>query len=260
MRQPLCTILLIAVLCLVLGGCGQFPEPLGFLLWPEAAPASEGDAGLLIGPGVEDEGLPGAEWGVFELMHRPAAVTAEDEPPELTDAERLEERFLWLEKKFPEGQYWNHMGRELPGGVESPFSVTSTPCAHYRYGQVYCNYYSGSMLDVFSQYSHLCQCLGFASLLSDQLFGADAPVCQLEKDAQLRPGDHVRLREYEHSVIVREVTEEGLRLAEVNAGYEDCLISWSRTFTWAQWNDLYGWDIEYIIRRCEDAAPSGSGS
>ncbi len=313
MRQKRTAFLLALALCLMLGGCGGFPEPLGFLTWPGAVPQTENDTGLLLGPGVEDEGLPGAEWGVFEMMRHTSVQEPQDEGfllvyvPQRTPlydapygeeipgravagasflqvdagdgplwfaykegwlygedicpapggvpeersltAVQVEERFLRLEEKFPEGAYWNHMEKELPDGVESPFSVTETPCQHSRYDQLFCNQYNGSMLAVFDQFDHLCQCLGFACLLSDQLFGEDAPLYRLPEDAPLHPGDHLRLREYEHSVIVREMDEEGLRLAEVNAGYEDCLISWEREFTWQEWDDLYGWDVEYIISR-----------
>lgn len=161
----------------------------------------------------------------------------------------IEGRFAVLEEKLPEGSYWNHMGQELPEGVETPFSVTKTPCEHSSYGQAYCNFYSGSMLGLFSQYGHLCQCLGFASLLSDRLFGEAAPLYLLPHGIRPQAGDHLRLLEYEHSLIVREADENGLRLAEANPEYEDCLISWQRTFTWEEWEALYGWDVEYTVTR-----------
>lgn len=308
-RPALCLALLLA-LCLALGGCQGFPDPLALLPWEEEAPEEE--TGLLLGPGLDDAGIPGAEWGVFAMMRRPGGTQPQEDiltayVPTRTpvfdapngpqrpgqtvaggtfvqvapsgsplwfafgdgwlygedlypapggvvgeiDLTRVlvEERFARLEKKLPEGAYWNHMGRELPEGVESPFSVTATPCEHLVYDQLYCNQYNGLTLSCFEEYGCLCQCLGYASLLSDQLFGEDAPLYLLPEDAPLRPGDHLRLGEYEHSVIVREVTEEGLRLAEVNADYEDCLISWQRSFTWDEWRDLYGWDVVAALTR-----------
>ncbi len=300
------------ILCLLLTGCGVFPDPLSLLPWgePQEEPP---EPQLLLGPGLEEEGLPGAEWSVFAMMRRPGGEAPQEDgaftayvpsrtpifdapygetrpgetvaggtflrvepgegllwfaygggwlygedlypvingaPGDRSISETLiEERFLRLERKLPEGSYWNHYGRELPQGVESPFSVTQTPCEHMRFDQLYCNQYNGRTLAYFPEFPRLCQCLGYASLLSDQLFGEDAPLYLLPEDAPLRPGDHLRLREYEHSVVVREVTEEGLRLAEVNAGYEDCLISWQRAFTWQEWRDLYGWDVEAALTR-----------
>lgn len=304
----------LAALCALLGGCGGFPEPAAYLPWPLGGQGEEADASLLLGPGPDETGLAGAEWGIFESMHRPAShgsgevgktvtvyvpVRAEiyeeaggpplpgktvaggsfvkvqpeggplwfrygdawlygedllpvegGRPGETSVAQAaIEERFRLLEQKLPEGSYWNHMGQELPEGVETPFSVTGTPCQHSVHGQVYCNFYNGSMLDLFSEYGSLCQCLGFACLLSDRLFGEDAPLYLLPEGVMPRVGDHLRLLEYEHSVIVREVNELGLRLAEVNPEYEDCRICWQRFFTWEEWDELYGWDVEYVITR-----------
>lgn len=304
---------LLVVLCVLLGGCGDFPHPLDFLPLPWGEDGEEDTSFLVEG----DESLPGAEWGVFGMMHRPASGAAVEKD---TDEEQvrvyvpvrtpvfsepdaggmsektvaggsfvevtmgsgllwfacgdgwlygedlfpvengrpknvsltegiLEQEFVQLEKKFPEGSYWNHMEQELPEGVETPFSVTEEPCVHGVYGQLYCNLYNGSLLGFFPQFDHLCQCLGYACLLSDRLFGEDAPLYLLPEGGQLRVGDHLRMLEYEHSVVVREVDGNGLRLAEVNAGYEDCLISWERTFTWEEWEILYAWDVEYVITR-----------
>ncbi len=157
-------------------------------------------------------------------------------------AERLEE----LEHKLPNGKYWNHMGLETKPGAETPFSITDTPCRHMEYGETYCNFYNGETVSMFP-YDSLCQCLGFASFLSDQLFGKGAPFYVYHDPDLLRVGDHIRLRDYEHSVIVTEVTEKGVSLAEVNADYEDCLISWGRQLSRRELEGLL-WDSEYISR------------
>lgn len=161
-------------------------------------------------------------------------------------AQALEEKLDFLREKLPEGKYWNHAGQELKWGEESPFIVTDTPCNHNVSGSAYCNFYNGATLSEFS-YSALCQCLGFASLLSDQLFGRDAPLHTFYDPALLRVGDHIRLDEYEHSMTVTEITDEYITIAEANENYQDCKISWSRRLTFDELRAL-NWDCEFISR------------
>lgn len=151
-----------------------------------------------------------------------------------------------LKAMLPDGKYWNHMGLELPWGRETPFLYTDTPCEHLRYGEGYCNFYNGTSAEYFSQ-TTLNQCLGFASLLSDRFFGTEAPLHTFRNPSLLRVGDHIRLREYEHSMIVVEMTSEYIVLAEVNRDYEHCLISWSRQMTYSEVQGLV-WDSQYISR------------
>lgn len=160
--------------------------------------------------------------------------------------ETAEEQLASLREQLPDGKYWNHMGQDLPYGEETPFSVTDTPCEHSIYGETYCNFYNGAT-EAFFPYDTLCQCLGFASFLSDQLFGTEAPLHIFYNYAHLRVGDHIRLGEYEHSMTVIEKTEDYITVAEVNEDYEDCLISWSRQISYYELENLH-WDSEYISR------------
>lgn len=159
----------------------------------------------------------------------------------------VEERLSSLREQLPEGKYWNHMGQDIPFGEETPFSVTDTPCEHSIYGETYCNLYNGATLSLFPEYGYLCQCLGFASLLSDQIFGQDAPLSIFYDFDLLRPGDEIRLDEYEHSMIITDKGDDYVVVAEVNADYEDCLISWSRQLERWELEEL-SWDLEYISR------------
>ena len=161
--------------------------------------------------------------------------------------EAVKQKFALLREKLPEGKYWNHMGTDLPFGEGDPWSVTDEPCEHSIYGELYCNFYDGATLNLFPQYGYLCQCLGFASFLSDQVFGKDAPLHYFYDYDQLRVGDQIRLNEYEHSMVVAEKTDEYVKVAEVNADYEDCLISWSREISRYELDEL-SWDLEFITR------------
>lgn len=160
-----------------------------------------------------------------------------------------------LREKLPDGKYWNHIGTELAWGEESPFIVTDTPCNNNQNGTLYCNFYNGTSVAYFS-YDKLCQCLGFASLLSDEVFGESAPVHIYYDPKLLRVGDHIRLREYEHSMTVTEITDEYITVAEVNANYNDCKISWSTQLSMDELHDIE-WDAEYISRY--PLCPDGEG-
>ncbi len=160
--------------------------------------------------------------------------------------ETSERKLAELRERLPEGKYWNHMWQDIPYGEETPFLISDTPCEHSVYGELYCNFYNGKTEELFYN-NTLCQCLGFASLLSDQLFGRDASLHVFYDIDLLRVGDHIRLHEYEHSMTVVEKSEDGVTVAEVNENYEDCLISWTRQISYYELEEL-AWDSEYISR------------
>lgn len=159
--------------------------------------------------------------------------------------EYAEEKLAALRRQFPEGMYWNHE-EELPYGQESPLSVTSEPCDHDVYGELYCNFYNGATARLYPD-STICQCLGFASYLSDSLFTEAAPFHVFYDYDRLRVGDHIRLYEYEHSMTVVEKTEDYVTVAEVNQNYLDCRIGWTRQLSRWDLDDL-SWDLQYISR------------
>lgn len=151
-----------------------------------------------------------------------------------------------LRDVFPEGWYWNHVGVE----DWDEFTVTQSPCEHDIYWDTYCNTYVGATQTLFSQYYPLEQCLGFASLLSDLVFGEDAPLTVFYDYSQLRPGDHIRLELTEHSMTVLTVEEDGITVVECNSDYQHCRISWDRFLSW---DDLAGYSYEMeCITRYED--------
>ena len=55
------------------------------------------------------------------------------------------------------------------------------------------------------QYGDETQCLGYASIISDLLFGYDAPITEFYDFDELRIGDHIRMGWYEHSMIVTDI-------------------------------------------------------
>lgn len=110
-------------------------------------------------------------------------------------------------------------------------------------------------LAFFPQYGTEMQCLGYASLISDLLFGTDAPISMHHDFSKVRVGDHLRLYLWEHSMVVTEVGtdesgEQYVYVTEVNADYENCQIQWGRKFTQQDLRRLG--DILYIYTRYSD--------
>lgn len=170
------------------------------------------------------------------------AVSYYEEPQPITEEEAAA-TLESLRDTFPEGAYWNHVGVE----DWDEFTVTQYSCQHDLYWDTYCNTYVGATQTLFPQYYPLEQCLGFASLLSDLIFGEDAPLTVFYDYSQLRPGDHIRLELTEHSMTVLSVEEDGITVVECNSDYEHCRISWDRFLSW---DDLaaYSYEMECITR------------
>lgn len=164
-------------------------------------------------------------------------------------------RLRALSQYFEDGRYWNYIDTGLPWGEGTAFSVTDVPCAHTRCGYNYCNVYDGAMIEYFPEYGIGMQCLGYASLMSDLVFGTDAPVTLHYDFDRVRVGDHIRLVDYEHSMLVTDVGTrlDGtryIRVTEVNADYENCEIQWDRLITE---KELYALgDIVKIFTRYEN--------
>ena len=170
------------------------------------------------------------------------AVSCYEEPQPITEEEAAA-TLESLRDTFPEGSYWNHMGLE----EWDEFTVTDIPCDHDLYWDTYCNSYTGGIQELFPQFEPMEQCLGFAALLSDLVFGEDAPVSTFTDYTQLRVGDHIRLELTEHSMTVLTVAEEGITVVECNRDYEHCLISWDRFLSWEELA-AYSYEMECITR------------
>ena len=145
------------------------------------------------------------------------AVSYCEEPQPITEEEAAA-TLESLRDTFPEGSYWNHVGVE----DWDEFTVTDSPCQHDLYWDAYCNTYTGGIQELFPQFEPMEQCLGFAALLSDLVFGEDAPVSTFTDYTQLRVGDNIRLELTEHSMVVLTVDGEGITVVECNSDYEHC--------------------------------------
>lgn len=158
----------------------------------------------------------------------------------------LEEKFEVLKVFFPDGKYWNHFYVETDdlSSYQLAMSVTDIPCSN-TYGLNACNEYTG-MMDVVFKYFYDCQCLGFAGMVSDFLFGEFADIKVIEDDYytwdDIEVGDQIRFIYADHSAIVCDKDENSITLVECNRDYQSCKIEWGRKLTKEELN-AYGFAI-----------------
>ena len=206
-----------------------------------SASSSDASAAVYIAP---DDAAATAYISRAELE---VAVPSFETVDELTETHVLLE-LEQLAAYFEDGRYWNHYGMDASSmnDWEQALCITDQACAHSENGYDYCNIYNGAISDYFPQYDYDTQCLGYAALISDLLFGTDAPVTEFYDFDSLRIGDHIRLVENEHSMIVTDIdwSTDTITVTEVNADYENCRISWGRTITR---DELYSMEGEAIF-------------
>lgn len=137
----------------------------------------------------------------------PPVVTT---PAPVHEAPEIYNAMIALKEKYPEGTRWtNDNGYAWNGGIYS-----------MGYG-----------------------CAGFAFMLSDAAFGnLPARIIEDWSDYQIRVGDILRVNNDGHSVIVLEVNESGVVLAEGN--YNNS-VHWGRKMSWSEVNNT----LTYIMTR-----------
>ena len=144
---------------------------------------------------------------------------------------RLEE----LSAYFENGRYWNNFDAGTSLINDKAFILSDTPCLHEAQGYGHCNFYT-SKISAQLGYSYGSQCAGYVGLISDLIFGTEAPITVHTEFDRLRPGDHIRLVLWDHSMLVTDVgTDENgetyVIVTEVNGDYDTCRIDWGRKFT-----------------------------
>lgn len=139
----------------------------------------------------------------------------------------IDEKIGLLKQWYPENRNWNTVGLDTED-MDQDYAVsliTDTACNHSTTSQCQC--YEGLTLYEFN-YSTNIQCLAFASMVSDFLFGKDAEITVIYDMDEIQVGDHIRYTNSTHSMIVTEVSEDGFRVVEVNSDYNSCRIKWDR--------------------------------
>lgn len=142
-------------------------------------------------------------------------------------------KIISLQKEFPSGYYWNHMGSTVNGNY-----VTTTPCNNKKNGNKYCNEYQGKST-IACGFSIGRQCAGFASMLSDRVFGKNASAIIFYNYDDIRIGDQARINNNSHTVFIIEKTDDYVVVAECNADYNTCVINWGRKIPRSQLKGFY---------------------
>ena len=150
-----------------------------------------------------------------------------------------------LRQKFPDGKYWNRMNDlENEDQITTDYyNVTDIPCDHEEYWEDYCNEYNGKSSSGYLIEDTSTQCMGFASLLSDLIFGENAPVLTYGNYDGIRIGDQARIYDGSHTVFILEKNDEYIRVVECNGDYETCMIKWDVIY--------YRWELDdawYLTR------------
>lgn len=135
---------------------------------------------------------------------------------EKVDTSKLAVKFRKLQKKYPDGKYWNHVGKSN----YSSATVTSKPCHHGVDGLAStCNHYicPNNVLGY--------QCYGFAWKMSDLIYGKKAKIKKISSFKKCKAGDVIRYSG--HSVIIVKKYKNYITVGECNYG-NTCIIKWGR--------------------------------
>jgi hypothetical protein len=136
-----------------------------------------------------------------------------------------------LKNEYPAGYYWNHADNKANG------SVTKTPCNHNS-GKYLCNTYQGKSTQAYN-IELGTQCAGFASMVSDRIFGKDVPAKIFYNYDNIRIGDQARINGGSHTVFIIDKTDDYVIVAECNADYNTCVINWGRKIPRNQLKGFY---------------------
>ena len=147
--------------------------------------------------------------------------------------EAFNARLAELQEEYPAGKYWNHRGSE----TENP-GVTDKPCSHSTYGTAYCNR-NDATTALYLGFDYGTQCTGFSGMLSDEIFGKDAPIRSFKTYADLKIGDEARINANSHTVFIVDKTDSYVVVAECNADYQTCRIDWGRRIFRYRLNGTY---------------------
>ena len=167
-----------------------------------------------------------------ELYFNP--YTADSNDDGIFTAEEIDAKLTSLRAYYINGRYWNHYG--IDDGV---FGVTANPCPVNRGTHNSSNYDTYGLDSYCNHYGNASQCLGFARLISAELFGTIADKSSDWIDVtgdNLTVGDFVWDYSIPHGFIITAVNDNSIRVVECN-WYENCQISWTRDITRSSYFD-----------------------
>lgn len=175
--------------------------------------------------------------------------------PTAASAQRMGLDLIQLQRKYPNGAYWNHVVKQghtynsLDSDRDScnnPNGYTWKPCTMHFHGHFTpqelgwhdCNRFGGSI-----------QCRGFASKLVNDVYGDNFYFWKSTKNEikDIKPGDIIWYYTSESSVVGHQVMVIDVDSSKVCVGecnwYRDCMITWGRWFDLQDPNEVYRWTI-----------------
>ncbi len=160
--------------------------------------------------------------------------------------ETIEEKLEILKQEFQHGDYWNNKMVDVSGLPQEWSASISThnSCSHSVNGYSFCNDYSGKVQESFDDASS-SRDLGFASMVSDFLFGKSGGTQKFLDFDKVKIGDLINDITEEHIMVVIEKNEESVKVLEVNSDKESCKISWGRE---VDIDELNNKEIIYLTR------------
>ncbi len=161
------------------------------------------------------------------------------------DDSLIKQKINELRSIFPAKRYWNHHNTEANNPYDV-YATTDVPCSNFEEKCAYCNIYKGITNTVMPYAVKGSQCLGFASLCSDYIFGANENIRVYYEFSQIQIGDQARINNDNHSVLIIDKTDEYIVVAECNADYKTCVIGWDRKITKDELSNCKSW---YVSRR-----------
>ena len=136
----------------------------------------------------------------------------------------------YLQSKFPQGKYWNHVGSSL----NNENGYTNTPCPSHSSVNT-CNAYTYDGVKIG------WQCYGFALKLGYDIYGTNPRNWQRSNSlSNIKPGDIINYdgNNPGHTVFVIAVNGNTVSFAECNYGGR-CIIRWDRSLQKSEFNNLY---------------------
>ncbi|MBE5940133.1 MAG: hypothetical protein E7266_07025 [Lachnospiraceae bacterium] len=144
-----------------------------------------------------------------------------------------------LRELYPDGRFWNHMDIDEDEYDENKNYVTDKACNHTKNSTKYCNTYKGKSSDAYPYAVAGRQSVGFASMLSDYVFGTEVEAYSFSDYEKLRIGDQARVDGDTQTVFVIDKTDDYIEVVEVNNNGTNCRISWGRRITKAELADAF---------------------
>lgn len=193
-----------------------------------------------------------------ELIQEDIALPMVSEGAGAATQEEAAVKLQALQLVYLDGMYWNNPDGTVvfdPASNNMDSLVNDTACKHKlpQTEITTCAYHVGITTIPLGR-GMAPQCMGYASMMSDLIFGADAPVRVHRTIGKVKVGDVIRILSEDHSVVVTAIQDDGFAVTECNRDFKSCKIEWGRVVTW---EDLVN-ESYLVITRYPEAESDGS--